>query len=256
MYNLFQAELFRFFKSTSFKVMLIIVAVISTLSMFFIKVQYLLIDTPYETNLADTVISALSGGLFILISVSFIALFCNADRKCGALKNTASRINKKEYIALTKFFILTLIYVIIFVEWFIVSMIAGKIFLGNNLTLSLSSAQAGVIAMQYLYHITFATIIMMLTILARNTAVPITIGLVWSGGFVSLIYMIINLLIKKLLHNSKVKFDSSKISLMVTMQSISESTISEDGLRIFIVAAVYLAIGLFLSMFIYKKRDI
>ncbi len=261
MFNLLKAELFRFYKATAFKVMIIITAIISFLTMLIIKVTPLLMhSSPTESSLADIFTQTLSNGAFIMISIAFIAIFCNADRKNGAIKNMASRINKKEYLAVSKLLIVIVIYAVIFFGWYIVALISGKIMLGSYLNLSLSSEDIRVIAFQFVLHVAFGTVIMMLTIMAKNASIPITLGYITAGGLLSVFYMLINLLIKliavKLLKKPDFNFDISKFSLINNLQSLSTGIATSDQVKCLIIGVVYLAVAITLSMLIYRKRDI
>lgn len=255
MFNLLRAELFRYYKSVSFKVMLIIVASVSILTMLIMTIPSIIFNDEVR-SLSKIFTQTVSGGTFILVSIAFVAVFCNADRKCGALKNVASRINRKEYLALSKFIIVVLIYAVIFFESYLFLLISGKILLGRSLYISFTSEDIGVLAIQFLLHVAFGTIIMMLTVMARNTSVPITIGLVSSAGLLSLIYMLINLILLKLSSSKEMKFDIMDYSLTNNIKSLSAMSTTSEQIRTLIVGVVYLVIGLTVSMLIYKKQDI
>lgn len=261
MFNLLKAELFRFYKATAFKVMIIITAAISFLTMLVIKITPLLMhSSPSESSLAQIFTGTISNGTFILISIAFIAIFCNADRKSGAIKNMASRINKKEYLAVSKLIIVILIYAVIFLGWYIIALISGKIMLGSYLNLSFSSQEIRIIAFQFLLHVTFGTVIMMLTILANNASIPITFGYISASGLLLVFYSLINLLIKliavKLMKKPECNFDIAKFSLINNIQSLSNGIATSDQVKSLIIGLVYLAVAITISMLIYKKRDI
>lgn len=194
-----------------------------------------------------------SGILGLLISTG-ASIITNAERKHGFIKNIAGQISPRGMMAPAKLPGMLLECFLILTFAVLGAALSGKIFYAG-FTFGNLAALAGALAVQLLLALALSALIQMICTLAGNAATGIITGIILSGGFLSLVYMLINKVLWKYLHVPE-SFDITRYTLSGHLMSVS-STSEPDALGLALaVGAAYLAACSLGAYVILKKKDI
>lgn len=288
MYNLIKMEFHKLFKSVSTWVIITVLILFSLLSAFMVdvtldrarertesmqvvensgvKVQeentVMLINigfTPLpewidnDINAMEFMLKGLQGVFYLTFVVIFTVLFVNSENKHGYIKNIAGQIPNKANLVLAKIPSLVIFNVLMFVIAYFCNALFIKIFMGS-VDLSVSTESLKLISMQFLLHLAFTMIVMLLTVAARNQILGLIVGLLFSAGSGSLLWFGINQALYKL--GIDEKFDISLYTVVRNIQTVGMSFDFNDTLRVVVVALSFIVISTAIAMLITNKRDV
>lgn len=193
------------------------------------------------------------GGMIALIASIFIAIYTNAEQKTGYIKNIAGQLPQRGMLSLAKLVGIAAELLIMFAVFIVAGVICGKIVFEGRFVFNNIGGALKVIALQYLLHVAFGSIVMMLCTIARGSGIGMTVGIFYCSNMTSLIYTGINFVLNKL---GIEKFDISKYDLMGYIMSANVGADSDTLTKCAIAGVIYIAVCTAVSMVIMQKRDI
>lgn len=193
------------------------------------------------------------GGMIALIASVFIAIYTNAEQKTGYIKNIAGQLPKRGMLSLAKLVGIAVELLIMFAVFIVAGVICGKIVFEDRFVFNNIGGALKVIALQYLLHLAFGSIVMMFCTIARGSGIGMTIGIFYCSNMTSIIYTGINFVLKKL---GVENFNISKYDLMGYIMSANVGADSDTLTKCAIAGVIYIAVCTAVSMVIMQKRDI
>lgn len=194
-----------------------------------------------------------SGMLALLISIG-ASIITNAERKHGFIKNIAGQIPSRGMLALAKLPGMLIESFLILVFAVLGAALSGKIFYAS-FTFGNFSALVGALAVQLLLAFALSALIQMICTLAGNAASGIITGIIFSGGFMSLVYMLIDKVLWRYFHVPE-SFDITRYTLSGHLMSVTSGSDTKALVFALIIGAVYLAACSAGAYMIIKKKDI
>lgn len=294
MFNLIKMDLYRMIHSVSFKVMLFVVAAVAffTIGMTSYDVKNtqgqiedtvpqveqqddgraqvsedgakvvleigFTMDTDYgwgtEAPFSEIMNENFKSRILLLLCVIFVPIFVHAEYKNGYIKNIAGQLPNRGVLAASKLVAVAVQVLIIFAGYLFFSAIAGKIFFGDAMVFKNIGDLLRYTVLHYIMHLAVSYIVLMLTILARGSALPLTYGILCSTTFTALLYSGINMLVSVV--TGKNTFDIGLYTPEMNVMYITADMSSEVLIRVLLVGGIYALATAVLSIVIMKKRDI
>lgn len=268
MTNLIKMDLYRLFRTKSFKIGLIIslviafsyVAILATISkmvpMFSAETQEAMTIFPFANwrngvNLFELILSAVTI-LSLMVSAVLASNFISDEQTHGYIKNIAGQIKDKGMMNVSKFVALAVMSASVLLAYTFGAASAGFIFLKSALSYEGFYQFLAVIGTKYLIYLSVNTIILFLCALTKSKSVSIAFGVMFGTGASIIVYNLISTFIG-LVFKCDVPIDSyipDGLVFGITMGATTKTLI--DAV---IVGAVYIAVFMVLSMMIMRRRD-
>lgn len=268
MTNLIKMDLYRLFRTKSFKIGLILsiiisfsfVAVLATISnmipMFSAETQEMMSVFPFADwrngiNVFDLIISAISI-LSLMVSAVLASNFISDEQSNGYVKNIAGQIKNKGMLSVSKFVALAVMSFSVMVVYAIGATAAGFIFLNDALSYEGFSQFLAVFGTKYLIYLSVNAIILFLCALTKSKSASIAFGVLFGSGATIVVYNLISTFVY-IVFKCDIPFASyipDGLVFGLTMDA-SSKTITD---AVF-VAVVYIAVFMTFSMVLMKKRD-
>ena len=205
-----------------------------------------------EVPMSDLINEMLNSGMLLLVCAIFVPLFVNAEN--GYIKNIAGQFPNREVLVGSKLVAVAVQLLILFFTYILSVVICGMIFFSDTWVVGNIGELLGCLGLHYLLCLAFGYLGVMLTLVSKSAALPLTLGVLCSTGFMVLIYGGINLLVGMIVENSN--FDISMYSLEMNTAIISPALSVEDLVRMIIVGVVYAVAAVLISVVVVKKRDV
>lgn len=294
MFNLIKMDLYRMVHSVSFKVMLFVVAAVAffTIGMTSYDVKNsqgqiedmvpqveqqeesnaqvsedgakvvleigFTMDTNYgwgtEAPFSEMMNENFKSRILLLLCVIFVPIFVHAEYKNGYIKNIAGQLPNRGVLASSKLVAVAVQVLILFAGYMFFSAIAGKIFFGDAIVFKNMGDLLRYTVLHYIMHLAVSYIVLMLTILARGSALPLTYGILCSTTFTALLYSGINMLVSVI--TGKNTFDIGLYTPEMNVMYITADMTSGVLIRVLLVGGIYACVTAVLSIVIMKKRDV
>lgn len=286
MLNLIKMDLYRMVHSVSFKVMLVVVAAVAffTIGMTSYDVAYTKeqlekgivqnVEAPEEDKtvivmginvttsdswieeapFSELVNENMKSNLLLLLCAIFVPLFVHAEYKNGYIKNIAGQLPNRGVLVVSKLVAVAVQILIIFVSYILWAGIAGLIFFKDTLVMGEFTDLLSGSALHYLLCLAVGYVVLMLTMVTRGSALPLTFGVLCSTGFTALLYSGINVAIAAI--TGKDGFD---IGLYTPEMNVAQITFDMSGgalTRVLIVGVVYAAVAAVIAIAVMRKRDV
>lgn len=284
MYNLIKMDLYRLFRATSTKVMLIVIVAFSIFSVRMTKVDIDSMGSTPTMEVIGTTISEdsitmnygfyfetmsewttgdipfaqfmetqFSSAIFLVMLSIFVSIYVFAERENGFIKNIAGQLSHKWFLVASKLVGIAAMNFIMFAVISVVMFIAGKGFFGEQFILGSITELIKVLGGQYLLHMGFSSLIMALTILFNSSGLSVTVGVLLSAKVMTLLYAGL----VKLAESLKIdNFDISKYAIEMNVTSFSINASQADIIRAMLVAITFIIISGALAAVAMQKRDI
>lgn len=252
MTKLLKTDLYKMFKTTSFWIISIIIAVLTVLFTFTFCYPY---TTPYLFEGMDAssfnYFSILKQIIIscTLISMIFVSMFSVVDFSNGTIKIIASKGFSRVSMYFSKFISLIVASTIFSIIPVIVSFIFSKIMLNNVNPFNfytLQENQAKQLLLVVLGILAYITLTVLISTLLRKTSLAVTITILLIS-FETTVTTVINLIIK---HSFNLDFSITPYTIGGAMQA------SDHFLRATIVLLVFSVVFFAIGAFVFKKRDI
>lgn len=206
-----------------------------------------------EIPAADLFQTMIAGGMLALLAAIFIAIYTNAEQKTGFIKNIAGQLPKRGLLSLAKLAGIAVELLIMFALFIAVTFVGAKIMWGDRFVLGSAGDMIKMIAVQYLLHLAYCSLVQMICTIARGAGIGMTFGIFYCSGLVLFAYQGINYVIHKLGADD---FDISKYDLIQHIESATTTADNETIIKCVIAGAVYLVVCTAVSMIVMQKRDI
>jgi ABC-2 type transport system permease protein len=278
-------DLYRLLKSKSAYVILMIIAAFMLLSVFMIENSIKVLklengqsnitgetsdagDNSQNTNLGisydgtalmkdhitllDEFATMISSAILLLFTGIFTVLFVCGENNSGFIKNIVSCTKKRWYIILSKTVVMS---VFVFIELIITLLMTGigsSIFL-DNFSLDISWKLFQYMGLQCLLHLAFAVIIIMVSVLTRNSAISMIISICLCSGLGSLI---ISYLSKLNINGNNVGAHLPDYLVTSNVQTLTSNPTSEISIRVILVFIIAMLVYNLISSLVMEKRDI
>lgn len=256
--NIIRMDLYRLHKTVSYKVCLLIVALMNLVIGPMERGIYLLTKRMVGEDDARWVgsmdfsefLDRPFGTFDIIVVMLSIVWFTHADIENGYIKNIAGQLPKKGYTVISKFITL-IVHNLIFTAAALIGQTVGYMIVKNvNFTNGISTA-AGHFCVRFLLMMAMSSLVLFLTTALGARTLGSIAAVLWGGGFLSLAYMGVDMLISKL-------FKLEDFTLGNYMPDSLFHTGADDfeNGRGIIVGAAFCVVLLVLSIRIFNKRDV
>lgn len=288
MFNLIKMDLYRLVHSVSFKVMLVVVVAIAffTIGMTSYDVAYtkeqlekgvmqnaetsgteddmMVIEMGISVTSSDSWIDEvpfselvnenMKSNILLLLCAIFVPLFVHAEYKNGYIKNIAGQLSNRGMLVVSKLVAVAVQILILFINYILWAGVAGLIFFKDTLVMGTVTDLLGGAALHYLLCLAVGYVVLMLTMVTRSSALPLTFGVLCSTGFTALLYSGINMVISML--TNKDTFDIGLYTPEMNVAHISFDM--SDGVlaRVLVVGMVYAVVAAIIAITVMKKRDV
>lgn len=280
MINLIRMDLHRLVHSVSFWIMIAVAAALAVFSTGMTKYDLDLVakegessfhpeeDTPVfgitvETNYEwldgdigfDELVNVdLASCLVLILPVIFIPLFVNGEQKNGFIKNIAGQLPSRGMLIVSKLFVAAVQVFVILVVYSLSVAIAGWFCFGERFAVGSLTDFLFIFALHYLLHFSFGTVVLMLTVVLRNSAFSMVFGILCCCQISVVVYDLINIAVRFVNKNST--FDISKYMIETNIECVSSSIEGSGLLRIILVGVAFLIASAVISAVLMQKRDI
>ncbi len=194
-----------------------------------------------------------SSGMYFILCAVFTAIFTRADYKNGFVKNIAGQLPGRGRLALAKGAAVAVQAAVLVGLSAILNGAVGLCLFQDGITLGSLSALLQMLGLQYLLHLAFSWVIMLLCLLTRSSALSMTLGILISCNVFSLIYMVLDWLLQKLPGLESFRLEQYVLETNVAVISPSMST--QDVLRTLTVGCGFALGSLLLSALLLHRRD-
>lgn len=192
--------------------------------------------------------------LLLLLCVIFVPLFVNAEYKNGYIKNIAGQLPDRGKLVISKLAAVAVQVLILFAGYIFWSAIAGKIFFGDSLVFEDMGDLLASTVIHYVLCLATGYVSLMLTIVSRGSALPLTFGILCSTTFTALLYSGINVLISTITGNNT--FDIGLYTPEMNVGLVTFDMTSGDLTRILLVGCTYAVLAAVIAVRVMKKRDV
>ena len=258
MVNIMKMDIYRLFKSTSYKVMMILIVIFNFIDA---PVGWALIklakrmgskditDWPSTVKLSSLVANPVGWltGIFILMSVVW---FSYADLGHGYIKNIAGQLPKKGQTVMSKFFAVEIHNLILMIIAVIANVLGYLPFSKIDFTSGMARA-AESFFLKYLLFMAISVIVLFFSTGLKSKNAATVIAILMGSKLLSLSYMLVNLGLQKIPFKFMKDFDISKY--------MPDSLIGDTNpplVRSLIVSACFIVILMNLTVSIFNKKDI
>ena len=215
-------------------------------------------ETPSEwvtgkISYPDLLTAQLQSKILLVLIAVFTTIFVAAERKNGFIKNIAGHFPNRGIMVAAKLIAIAVQVLIMFAIFALFNLIFSFSLLGDRITLGSATEFLKLTGIQYLLHFAFACLITFLCLLTNSSAMSMTVGILLSGGLISMILGMIEHAIQITLWKS---FHFTEYTLDYNIASINaESTSKLITTGVLTSLAFILATTAF-SVLIVQKRDI
>lgn len=163
----------------------------------------LYVSTPEEwaktdIQAGDLALLNLQSGLLLVLCSVLVPLFVNAEQKNGYIKNIAGQLKNRGSLIVSHMAV-TALYLAAVLALFVLGIfLSGRAVFGERLLWEASDSFLMGIFAQYLLHLGFCALLLLLGTLTRSSAFSMTAGICFSCGVGSMVYPMLSEQIRKL----------------------------------------------------------
>lgn len=279
MFNLIKMDIHRLFYSKSTWVIFFFVAVLSVFSVTMINTDiHMMKEEPSATEetmderqigisveadsewvdgdieIGSIISVEMRSALLAILCVIFTALFINAEQKNGYIKNIAGQFPRREKLVASKFIAIAFQIFLMMLVFIIGIIVSGFVLWGNRFYLGSSAPILRYLGSQYLLHLGFAALTMLLCMLTRSSAFSMTSGILLCSGLAVPVYAVVNKIVSDMKPGLKFDINHYVLDGNITMMTLGSA--SDVLVRGAVVGAAFAIVSVILSMIMIKKRDV
>lgn len=218
----------------------------------------IIVDTNKEWIKEDVPVDELLGfllksGILMLVCGFFLPVYIHAEQKNGYIKNIAGQVPHRGQLAVSKFIAIAAAILLMFASFCLFSVLGALWFLGDRVQLEVTADLMQLLAIQYLLHLAFGTLIMFLSLITRSSVFSMAVGVAMSSGLMSFLYLGINRFAEAM---GAEAFNIGDYMLDINIYSVSAGVPSDLMKRAVSVGSLFLITAVIGSMAVMKKRDI
>ena len=269
MTKLIKMDLYRLFKTKSFKILLLTAISISFVAVALIigiaKLVPMLPENSQATmasafpflswienvSVFDVIYTSLYVLSFMVVSI-LTAIFISSERSSGYIKNIAGQINSKSMIVVSKFATLAIATLIIFVSYIVGSFASAQIFIHNSLNYTHFAEFACAVGVKYLLCLAIVAIIIFLCTLTKSSSLAVAFGIIFGTGITSIIYSTVSFFLETITNHSISISSYTPDGFAFQLSMTSQPELLLKGC---LLAVAYIVSFLFLSAFVMNKKD-
>ena len=284
MLNVIKMDLYRLVKTRSLYVILIIVAAFMMLNVYMLQQNFEMysskqtdVNTVPETTaedstenvnlgisydgssliradvtLLDEVMVMLSSGIMMLFTGIFVVIYVCGENTSGYIKNLVTCTKRRYYIILSKTVAMSVFVLFELLIMLLITGIASSIFI-DNITIELSAKLFQYLGLQFLLHIAFAVVIIMVSVLTRSTAISMIISICLCSGIGALI---IGFISKLNINGHHIGAKLPDYLITTNVQALMSTPSSEISIRVIGVSVIAILAYNAISCLVMEKRDI
>ncbi|MBR1750196.1 MAG: hypothetical protein IJ740_04805 [Ruminococcus sp.] len=257
MLNIIRMDLYRMYKTKSFRICLIIVTLLNLAVGPLEKALFNMVADLSDTESLwdnNTVFSEILGapfGTFDTIAVMLsVVWFTHADIADGYIKNIAGQLPRKGHTVISKFCAL-IVHNAMFTLAAIIGQTIGQMIVRKvDFSTGIADA-AGDLCIRFLLLMAMSSLVLFFTTAVGARTGGSIIAVLWGGGFLSLAYSGVDMLFSKLL-----KMDDFQLGDYMPDSNFHESADAFSSGRAFIVAIVFIVALNVLSINVFNKKDV
>lgn len=219
---------------------------VASLSLFFPAVAWL------EGTDYATIVFAGTGTFSLFVACMVSANFISSEQSCGYVKNIAGQLPDRSYTVISKFLVTALVNLIILVIYVVVSCIFAPIFFKKYIATYSIGSLIALLSLRLLLNLAINAVILFLCTLTKSQSLAMVIGAIFGIGITKLAY----LALQTLLGVIKISFKISDYMPDGIDGLLSVETLGTLAPKAIIVSIVFMAVFLFGSIFLMKKRDV
>lgn len=193
-----------------------------------------------------------ASNLVLLLACIFAVCCAISEIKNGYIKNMTCYMKQRSYYVYAKVFDI-IMYSLVLVLIVPLFTILGSLLFFGYIRFTDIPAMIGMIGMQWLVTSALGIFAMLITIIFRSTALPIAFIVCCATGFDSLIMSLFNTLLKNALPSG---CDLRDYVLSPYTSSVCVGSTSSTIIKCSIVAACYMVVSIIVSAIIMNKRDV
>lgn len=279
MFNLIKMDIHRLFYSKSTWVIFFFVAVLSVFSVTMTNTDiHMMKEEPSATEetmderqigisveadsewvdgdieIGSIISVEMRSALLAILCVIFTALFINAEQKNGYIKNIAGQFPRREKLVASKFIAIAFQIFLMMLVFIIGIIVSGFVLWGNRFYLGSSAPILRYLGSQYLLHLGFAALTMLLCMLTRSSAFSMTSGILLCSGLAVPVYAVVNEIVSDMKPGLKFDINHYVLDGNITMMTLGSA--SDVLVRGAVVGAAFAIVSVILSMIMIKKRDV
>lgn len=190
--------------------------------------------------------------VLLMISI-FVGLFMGSVFTTGLDKNYTVANSRKEELFAARGIVIFIVNLYFMLLTLIVAMICVGVF-GKSFKLGFDGKFFLYFFAETLLSFVFAMIVATITSLAKSKAAGITVGVLLSSGFFSILISLIDLLVHRLLGFKKFALTNYLVEQNIATLKINATAAVYT--RVFVVALIYLAVAVTVSVITNRKRDL
>lgn len=205
------------------------------------------------TSVADWCVDIMSGDWMLLFIMIYAILFSCNDYATGFLKNGYNALEKKWHYVLSKMAIVAVFSVLASLLTCIVTIVSNLAFVHSP---SFGDAGAFIVfALNKTFLlIAYGCVGVLLSFLLRKASACLALSMVYSFGFVNLVYLGINLLVR--LAGLSKTFDIQNYTIIGNMLLLGMNIDLKQQLTLLAVGTIAILLSFLASSFLFAKRDV
>ena len=196
----------------------------------------------------------LNSGILMIFCAVFVSLFVGAEHRSGYLKNIAGQLPGRGLLAPSKFSAIAVEVLRMFLLYAVFCTAAGFAFFGSRFALGSFTELFKTLGTQYLLHLGYSALIMLLCMATGSSAFSIAAGILGCSGLTGFLYSGINWMIQQI--NPGSSFDFGTYMLDTIVYAIGSGSPANDILRAVLVACIFTVLSVGLSALVMQKRDV
>lgn len=225
----------------------------------------LYVNTPYSDGDSPAeflrfFMADVSAGMPLLFICIAVVLFVNNEEKTGFIKNISGQVRRKSSIYFGKLVVIAAYILILMLVYGVAQYISlqigfhGDMKFGTNIFVPFIKA----FAVAYLLYLAFAGGLMMLTAVLRNNTIGIVVGLLSVCGIGSMLFGLIDNILKKMIDMDLTKYSTAKYSVTGCIRELGTLLTNESGVmgRMLVVGIAFLIVYNVIGNIIFVKRDV
>lgn len=207
-------------------------------------------DIPFS----DLTIEAFRSCILLILCAIFVPLFVNAENKSGYIKNIAGQLPGKGMLVIPKLVVAAVQVFLILAVFSIFTGMAGLIFWGGRVVFGSLSDFAVGFGLQFLLHYAFAAVMLMFTILFKNSGVSMCLGILCAMGIQTTVLGLLNQLFVSI--DGLKKLNLIKYVIETNIQNVTNNLEQAAVNRCVAVSLVYIVLAAVLSVTVMQKQDV
>lgn len=206
-----------------------------------------------DVDFAELLSTHLNGTLLLFVAI-FTTLFVIAEYKCGFLKNIAGQYPNRAVLVLGRMIAVAVQIALIMGIFTFATLISGLVIFPGQLTLYSGAALFKLLGLQYLLHLAFGCLILFFCLCSRSSAFSMSVSILLSMNFASLLYSLIDQIVSALASNVNFHIGQYAIESLVSFVNIQNMN---QYIRQVVLTGLIYGVGcITLSCLIMQKRDV